>query len=251
MAKNILKFIQPGHLLASTLVGAAAGSGTAGLINSKYIKGGAATGAALGALSSLVHTTLAGTPSTDYDVDPLSVNKADDNDAIIYLSGGGGGDWQGDANFDTIAMDKYFGRGKYKIFSHSDVDLAMNYLYNLPKDVRVNIIGHSMGGPAAYLLAQAANKVGKPVNTLITLDPVGRFLNSPRIGDKPENVKRWINYYPAKRNFSAPGDYLAVLGGAYNKIDGATNRSIRGKNANHAAVRASMMEGLKKEIENG
>ena len=251
MARSIIKFMQPGRLLASALVGASVGSGAAGLINSKYTYKGMAAGATLGALYSLGRSALQGTSSSGYDAEPTSINMADDNDAIIYLSGGGGGDWQGDANFDTKAMDKYFGKGKYKLFTHSDVDLAMSYLYNLPEDVRVNIIGHSLGGPAAYLLAQAANKVGKPVNTLITLDPVGKFLGSPRIGDKPQNVKRWLNYYPTKRNYSVPGDYLALLGGAYDKIEGATNRSIRGRNANHAAVRASMMKGLKTEIENG
>lgn len=251
MARNILKLIQPGHLLASTLVGATTGGGIAGLVNKKWTYKGLAAGAAFGALSSLGHSLLSGTPSTGYDTNPMSVNMADDNDAIIYLSGGGGGDWQGDANFDTTAMDKYFGRGKYKLFSHSDVDLAASYLYNLPKDVRVHIVGHSMGGPAAYLLAQAANKIERPVDTLITLDPVGRFLSSPKMGEKPENVKKWLNYYPTKRNYSVAGDYLALLGGAYDKTEGATNRSIRGRNANHAAIRASMIKGLKQEIENG
>src|SRR6185312_8196815 len=49
-------------------------------------------------------------------------------------------------------------------------DYINDYLRKFPENSRINLIGHSYGGDTAVNLAA---KLGKKINLLITIDPVG------------------------------------------------------------------------------
>ena len=45
---------------------------------------------------------------------------------------------------------------------------------------KINLIGHSLGGSAAWHIAQQLRSGGLAPDLLITIDPVGRLVSSPR-----------------------------------------------------------------------
>ena len=247
---SILRTLSPTQLLAASLTGAVLGG-----IGGKFLKGeqgfipGMLLGASLGFAGGTANNLLRGSQSISYDKNKDEIPYINGNNTVIAFSGGAGGDWRGKRNLDKQYLDKLLGDQNYKLFSYPDVDLAAAYLNGLPRDARVHIIGHSMGGPAAYLLALAADRMQRPVDTLITVDPVGTHLGTTKLERKPFSVAKWYNYYPSERHaFTHGGDTIAAIGGAYDKVEGAINRAIHGKNANHTDIRNSISEQLQKRI---
>ena len=109
----------------------------------------------------------------------------------------------------------------------------------LSPDVKLRIIGHSMGGPAAYELAQRAMAMHRHVDELVTLDPVGTHFGMDMTGGKPPNVDEWNNYYAANRDITnrKNSDMVAALGGAFDSLEGANNIPVEGDRGNHVTIR--------------
>lgn len=74
---------------------------------------------------------------------------------------------------------------------------------------RITIIGHSWGGDAAF---RAASKSGKPVDNVVTIEPVGK-LAQPDMA-RPANVANWRNVdaVPDRPNLSDAIERLGKLG---------------------------------------
>lgn len=179
---------------------------------------------------------------TDYNYAAYTPTlKSKQAPTIIAFSGAAGGDWQ-DTNLDREALDKQFGKDEYAIFSYRDIKHAEEYMRRLPRGAALHIIGHSMGGPAAYALAQRAALYGHTVKRLDTLDPVGTHLGYRMDYGKPEAVVKWNNYYVAKRNPAvlAGSDHIALAGGAMDALPGADNKAVKGKYINHKTIRYAM-----------
>jgi pimeloyl-ACP methyl ester carboxylesterase len=197
---------------------------------------GAATliGAAIGAGASVLH-------GTEYNYQDYKMPK-DKRQITIAFSGGNGGDWQ-KYNPDKAALDRQFGKGNYALFGYNDVDIARAYLHSLPGDARLRIIGHSLGGPAAYALAEYAAEIGMPVSRLDTEDPVGRYFGKTMANGKPLTTDKWFNYYPEHRSLGTlrnprGSDMAALLGGAFNRVEGATNVPVTDPEyATHRTIR--------------
>lgn len=86
----------------------------------------------------------------------------------------------------------------YHVIPFDELDSVANEIDKLPKDQSVTIVGHSAGGGGAYNLA---GKVTRPIDRLVTVDPVqtnlAKFVRDWVSGfKKPDNVKLWENYAP-------------------------------------------------------
>ena len=75
----------------------------------------------------------------------------------------------------------------------------------------INLIGHSFGGAAAGRIAKKLSKNGITADTVITIDPVGRFRRNG-----PTKANRWVNVNARDGSFSGfSGDLWAQLGGKW------------------------------------
>ena len=147
-------------------------------------------------------------------------------DIVIAFTGAESGAHRGrknrDNDMDVADLDRRYGRGRYALFNHNDVDEAKEFLLNLPPGCRIRIQGHSWGGQAAYKLARFASENGVPIDRLDTIDPVG-FDPESSIHGKPDLVKTWDNHLPSKvRPWYWP-DLLGMLGHNKREIRGANN----------------------------
>lgn len=152
-------------------------------------------------------------------------------------------------------MRKKYGANNYVIFRPGDVKAAVQYANKLPQGSRVFVQGHSHGGAAAAWFAQ---KYGKPIERMITYDPVGNF-GQPQ--QKPQNVKRWFNAvagdYREQQKYSNPllkipakigsdwADVLVDYMGRWGNINGAENYYV--PQAGHSDVQ-KMYKAMKKDI---
>lgn len=151
---------------------------------------------------------------------------AQPRDIVIAFTGAESGAHRGrknrDNDMDVADLDRRYGRGRYALFNHNDVDEAKDFLMNLPPGCRIRIQGHSWGGQASYKLARFASENGVPIDRLDTIDPVG-FDPEASIHGKPELVKTWDNHLPSKvRPWYWP-DLLGMLGHNKREIRGANN----------------------------
>lgn len=147
-------------------------------------------------------------------------------DVVIAFTGAESGAHRGrrkrDDDMDVADLDRRYGRGRYALFNHNDLDEAKEFLMNLPPGCRIRIQGHSWGGQAAYSLARFASDNNVPIDRLDTIDPVG-FSPEASIHGKPELVKTWDNHLPSKvRPWYWP-DLLGMIGHNKRELRGANN----------------------------
>jgi pimeloyl-ACP methyl ester carboxylesterase len=101
-----------------------------------------------------------------------------------------------------------------------------SFINSQPASEPINIVGHSYGANTA---AQVAGVVNRPVDLLITIDPVGYS----SAGNFVANVSNWINVTaaPNSTNFS---DIIASVGGKGGNLPVNEATSTYSLNTNHA-----------------
>lgn len=205
---------------------------------------GAIAGGILGGAGALATDLYRG---SGYTKSPMQNLPQDDNDddVFIVVTGGNGGDWQSDKNPDKQYMDKLLGKDNYSIFGFDELDLALPYINDLPKNKRVHIVGHSLGGSSAYRLSQVAGLLNRKIDTLVTLDSVGKNVGLTEPGRKPFNVENWYNYYPKDFHANQKSDYVALAGGRYEDAEGARNRGLH--KLDHVSIREAAKDAYRKE----
>jgi pimeloyl-ACP methyl ester carboxylesterase len=81
----------------------------------------------------------------------------------------------------------------------------------LPADARINLIGHSYGGDTA---AKAAAAASRPINLLVTIDPVS--LIRPSKATVEAHVNHWIDVDAVTGGRGGVANDIAGIGGAWN-----------------------------------
>jgi RHS repeat-associated protein len=91
------------------------------------------------------------------------------------------------------------GLGPTNAYSSGDIAKAVAFVaaaYTKNPHQPVVLYGHSWGGSAAVIAAEQLNRMGIPVDLLITFDAVGKYMDFGRgVLLVPPNVKIAINYY--------------------------------------------------------
>jgi pimeloyl-ACP methyl ester carboxylesterase len=75
-----------------------------------------------------------------------------------------------------------------------ETDEIEDFIKTLSREGPVTLIGNSLGGPIAALLAEDC----RCVTTLVTLDPVGWYLPSWEYDDIKDSVTHWIDVYTTR-----------------------------------------------------
>jgi hypothetical protein len=129
-----------------------------------------------------------------------------------------------------------FGRNYY--ISHDQTDRALALIHALPKDMTINIIGHSWGADSAALMVL---KIPNRVDTLVTVDPVSVL--QPHFETVRSSVNSWININAVGADNSTAlswerirqGGFVAGIGNSWNNNpQGIANIHIQAP-YNHAA----------------
>lgn len=99
--------------------------------------------------------------------------------------------------------------------AHDQGERVMALIAAEPPETRIVLVGHSWGGDTAAQVAAALGQQGRPVDTLVTVDPVGRGLSDSFFRRVRAGSREWVNiraHGAASDNFS---DFVASVGGAY------------------------------------
>ena len=79
----------------------------------------------------------------------------------------------------------------------------------------VRLIGHSWGGNAAARVAAALGLRGRPVDLLVTIDPVTRGIGPAFLARVKAGARRWVNVRAGGAAGFDYSDLVAAIGGAY------------------------------------
>ena len=174
-----------------------------------------------------------GPMTTSYDVSRYKPGEA--GDYIIAFGGAGSGSESED--FETLGA-QYGGMGNIARFTWKQIPEAVKYARSLPKGSRLYVVGHSMGGDAAYRFADELGRMGGVIAGMDVRDPVridGRLKGIvqkilPGVDSRrpaPRNVSRGVNTYnsgwfhnvnPFKWDDFTLGDVVSMFGGRYNDL---------------------------------
>ena len=69
----------------------------------------------------------------------------------------------------------------------------MEWVAAEPQGTRIVLVGHSYGGDTAAQVAATLGAQGRPVDTLITVDPVGRGVNEGFLARVRAGSCEWVN----------------------------------------------------------
>lgn len=84
-----------------------------------------------------------------------------------------------------------------------------------PPGTPIRLVGHSWGGHAAARIAARLGEQGRPVDLLVTVDPVGRRMSPGFLRRVKAGARRWINARAAGGPRVHPSDLVAAIGGPY------------------------------------
>ena len=144
-----------------------------------------------------------------------ALNRADQH-GLLDVFIGGALDRSVTGNVKTYAgkFGEAFPDRKSVYFGHLQHDEIMAAILDALEEnpcEPINLIGHSFGGAAAGRIAKKLSKNGITADTVITIDPVGRFRRNG-----PTNANRWVNVNARDGRFSGfSGDLWAQLGGKW------------------------------------
>lgn len=105
--------------------------------------------------------------------------------------------------------------GAIKYYSHDEAEKLLNDIRAQPPGTRIVLVGHSWGGDTAAGVAARLGVEGRPVDMLVTVDPVGNgnsedFFTRVRAGSR-----EWINVQATGGNWHDPDNLIARIGNRY------------------------------------
>ncbi|MDO9710249.1 thioesterase domain-containing protein [Paracraurococcus lichenis] len=89
-----------------------------------------------------------------------------------------------------------------------------------PPGTPIRLVGHSWGGHAAARIAARLGEQGRPVDLLITVDPVARAVDARFLARVRAGARLWINARALGGARFHPSDLVAAIGGSYGPAPG-------------------------------
>ena len=145
---------------------------------------------------------------------------------LVFFVGWGGNAKSGIvAGFeDSLALRTELNHRSTSCFANDQRAAIMARIAAEPQETRIVLVGHSWGGDTAAQVAAALGQQGRPVDTLVTVDPVGRGLSDEYFRRVRAGSREWVNI----RAYGAAWDrtdVIAVASGAY--VDDPGGHAIR------------------------
>jgi hypothetical protein len=98
-------------------------------------------------------------------------------------------------------------------WDYSESDAVLAKIKKMSSDVKIRLVGHSLGGWQAGKITEQLNKFGVEVDLLVTLDPVGVIYFSGQTPPNPK-AKTWLNVTAMPSKIEAD-DVVAGVGGKW------------------------------------
>ena len=145
----------------------------------------------------------------------------------IFIGGAGDQDVNGNVQ-NSFSLNRYSVGDNYYFTNDSEKSVIAFIKDNVPKDIEVNVTGHSWGGDTA---AKVALALPNRVNKLITIDPVTTFSDLPKLEKLSDVTNEWVNVNALNSNGPSLGDILngnlvAAFGGWDDRPDGLADIHI-------------------------
>jgi pimeloyl-ACP methyl ester carboxylesterase len=157
----------------------------------------------------LVQTSDSATPPS-----PRPGITANSPTLVIFVGGGGDSKTsivEGFAKSDGIKAE--LGNRRIEYFTHDQAAAIMAMIAAQPRGTRIVLVGHSWGGDTVAQITAALGRQGRPVDTLITVDPVGRGLSDEFFRRVRAGSREWVNIRAG--GAGSPSDVIAAVGGTY------------------------------------
>jgi pimeloyl-ACP methyl ester carboxylesterase len=148
-----------------------------------------------------------GQAGTNSPGQPPQTAQSPKQGSVILIGGAGDGDKIGDDGI-VSAYAKPFSEQNpnldVRYFPHDQGQQVQDYVKSLPPGTDVSIVGHSWGGDTAAQVTQSLGAQNIPVNTLVTIDPVGHGWNDGFMSNVATNTANWVNVQadPSSPDFS-------------------------------------------------
>lgn len=99
---------------------------------------------------------------------------------------------------DQVALLAPHGPGMATYYlSHGQGRELLHLIEGLPVDTSINVVGFSWGGDTAAQVAAILGSRGRPIDTLLTIDPVGRGTSDSFFRRVKAGAGQWINVHAA------------------------------------------------------
>lgn len=87
-----------------------------------------------------------------------------------------------------------------------------------PTGTRIVLVGHSWGGDTVATIASRLGEQGRPVDMLVTIDPVGHGLSEDFMRRVRAGAQEWINVNAAGGSASETSNLIAEAGRKYGRL---------------------------------
>ena len=100
-------------------------------------------------------------------------------------------------------------------FAWDDARGVEAFIRGLPLGTRVRLVGHSYGGDTAAQVAARLGQAGRPVDMLVTIDPVGRGTSEAFFERVRDGARLWINVNATGGGSLDRSNMIAGFGGSW------------------------------------
>lgn len=101
-------------------------------------------------------------------------------------------------------------------FAWDEGPQAEAFIRSQPEGTRIRLVGHSHGGDTAAQIAARLGAAGRPLDMLVTVDPVGRGTSTDFFQRVRQGARRWINVNATGGSSFQRSNIWAGLGGSWN-----------------------------------
>lgn len=172
--------------------------------------------------------------------------------ATLFIGGGGDGKTGIVRNRAGFGLDPGFAQSFPEVlveyFSWNErpaVEARIRALRAQNPGIRIHLVGHSYGGDTAAQIAAGMAGGPRPIDLLVTVDPVGRGTSSAFFERVRDGTWRWINVNATEGGKLESSNIIAGLGGAWNYGPMGHADSFLNVPATHANFAAMMRAELK------
>ena len=115
-------------------------------------------------------------------------------------------------------MERELGTRNNEYFAHDERDRILQRIAAQPEGTRIVLVGHSWGGDQAAQIAARLGTEGRPVDLLVTVDPVGSGLSEGFMRRVRSGAREWINIRATGGPWDEESNLIARLGGRYGSL---------------------------------
>jgi pimeloyl-ACP methyl ester carboxylesterase len=137
--------------------------------------------------------------------------------ALIFVGGAGDNRLNGGVRtYVERAFRLAFPQVPFRRFEWFQGGSLARHVQAQPDGARIRVLGHSWGADAAARLAARLGQAGRPLDLLVTIDPVSRRVDDTFLAQVRAGARRWFNVNATGGGGYHPSDTVAWVGGAWN-----------------------------------